>query len=142
MLLKRYHDKKNLITDVNALQLSNTAEVLIYHEDAWYPEVTVDLGGSKEKFQELKSWIVFVANHLCEMDYTAQKYSALRDNNCGFADGYVVAYISLREPDLISLTYYGTCENTEFDVIFQYTDDKFVLKSFGMVKDIDPNWDL
>lgn len=142
MLLKRYHDKKNLIMDENALQLSNTAEVLIYRGDAWYTEVTVDLKGREEKFQELKPWIVFVANHLCEMDYIAQRYSALRDNNCGFADGYVVAYISLREPDLICLTYYGVVENTEFDVVFQYTNDKFVLKSFGMVKDIDPNWDL
>lgn len=142
MLLKRYYDKKNLIMDENALQLSNNAEVLIYREDAWYPEVTVDLKGREETFEELKPRIVFVANHLCEMDYIAQKYSALRDNNCGFADGYVVAYVCLRKPDLISLTYYGTVENTEFDVVFQYMNDKFVLKSFGMVKDIGTGWDL
>ena len=140
MLQRRYNDKKNLITDRSELQLSSTEEVLIYREDEWHDEIVVDLEGRKEKFEELKPLIVFVAENLCEMDYIAQKYSAL----CGdheFVDGYVVAYVCLRDPDLISLTYYGTCENTQFDVVFQHSQDGLVLKSFGMVKEIDPDWD-
>jgi hypothetical protein len=32
-------------------------------------------------------------------------------------------------------------ENTEFDVVFQYVNGDFILKSFGMVKNIPLNWD-
>ena len=140
MIFKRYNDKNSLITDADELQLSATAEVVIYREDKWYSDVLFDLEGKKEKFNELKPLIVFIAENLCELDCIAQKYSALHGDD-RFADGYVAAYICLREPDLVSLTYYGTYENTEFDVVFQHCDDRFILKSFGMVKDIAPDWE-
>ncbi|MDE6053507.1 MAG: hypothetical protein K2G55_07065 [Lachnospiraceae bacterium] len=139
MIFKRYNDKNNLVTDVNELQLSATAEVVIYREDEWYGDVLFDLEGKKERFKELKSFIVFVAENLCELDCMAQKYSALHGDD-RFADGYAVAYICFHEPDRISLTYYGTYENTEFDVVFQYNNDGFILKSFGMIKDIGADW--
>ena len=141
MIVKRYNDKNNLVTDVNELQLSATAEVVIYREDEWYGDVLFDLEGKKERFKELKPLIVFIAENLCEMDSIVQKYSALHDGDDRFADGYVVAYICFHEPDLIYLTYYGTYENTEFDVVFQYRDNRFILKSFGMIKDIRADWD-
>ena len=140
MIFKRYNDKNSLITDANELQLSATSEVVIYREDEWYGDVLFDLEGKKERFKELKPLILFIAENLCELDCIAQKYSALHEDD-NFADGYVVAYVCFREPDLISLTYYGTYENTEFDVVFQYRNNKFILKSFGMVKDIEPGWD-
>ncbi len=81
--------------------------------------------------------IVFIAENLCKMDYIAQKYT--RDNK--FAYSYMVAYIYIEIPDRVKLTYYGTIQNTEFDVTFQHINSEFILKSFGMVKDIQPNWD-
>lgn len=140
LMYKRYADENNLITDVNELQLSDQSEVLIYREDEWYDEIVVILSGQEDRFEELKPLISLAAKNLCEMDYMAQRYSALHGDN-EFADGYVVSYICFPDSDLISLTYYGTNENTEFDVVFQYRNDRFLLKSFGMNKDVKEDWD-
>lgn len=139
MIRERYNDKNRLIADADELQLTNEAEVMIYREDKWQDEIVVDLEGQPDKFEELKPFIVFAAENLCKMDYIAQKYEYNRDT--GFADHFVVAYICLDTPDRIKLTYYGTVENTEFDVVFQYINGGFILRSFGMIKNIPPDWD-
>ena len=123
--------------DINELKLTEDALVLIYYGDKRYNEVTIDLEGEESKFEELKPYIIFVAKNLCKMDCIAQKYS--RDSE--FAYRYEVAYICLNVKDIISLRYYGMIENTEFDVVFQYVNGDFILKSFGMVKNIPLNWD-
>lgn len=139
MLQERYNDKSKLIADANELVLANDAEVMIYREDKWQDEIVVYLKGQADRFEELRPFIVFVAENLCKMDYIAQKYEYDRDSR--FADHFVVAYICVDPPDRIKLTYYGVIENTEFDVGFQYLNGVFILKSFGMVKDIPPDWD-
>lgn len=137
MIHERYNDKSKLIINANELQLTNGTEVMIYREDQWHDEIVVDLEGQEEKFEELKQLIIFVAENLCKMDCIAQKY----DGDNQFADSYEIAYICLDAPDKIKLTYYGTIENTEFDVVFQHINGTLMLKSFGTVKDIQPDWD-
>lgn len=137
MLQERYNDKSKLVTDASELVLNNDAEVMIYREDKWQDEVVVWLEGQEDQFEELKPFIIFAARNLCKMDYIAQKYEYDRDSR--FAEHFVVAYICLDPPDRIKLTYYGVTENTEFDVGFQYINGGFILKSFGMVKDIPPD---
>jgi len=137
LIHKRYNNKSKLIADANNLQLTNGTEVMIYREDQWHDDVVVDLEEQAEKFEELKQLIVFVAENLCKMDCIAQKY----DGDDKFAYGYAVAYVCIDMPDRIKLTYYGMTVNTEFDVVFQHINGEFILKSFGMVKDISPNWD-
>lgn len=136
MVRERYNDKSKLITDTNELQLTNRAEVMIYREDLWQEEIVVELEGQTENFEELKPFIVFVAENLCKMDCIAQRFSQKHSADEQFADSYIIAYISLDMPDRIKLTYYGTLENTCFDVVFQYTNNEFILKSFGTIKDI------
>lgn len=138
MIYKRYNDESKLITNTDEFQLINETEVLIYREDQWYGEVIVDLGSQADKFDELKPFIRLVAENLCKMDCIAQKYNG--DNK--FAENYAIAYICLDVPDTIKLTYFGTFVNTEFDVVFQYTNGKLILKSFGTVKNIPLDWDI
>jgi len=38
------------------------------------------------------------------------------------------------------ITYFGVCENTEFDVVFQVADGDLILRSFGTIKDIASDW--
>lgn len=137
MIHERYTDNSKLVMDINELKLTEDALVLIYYGDKRYDEVTVDLEGEESRYEELKPYIIFVAKNLCKMDCIAQKYS--RDSE--FAHRYEVAYIRLNVKDIISLRYYGMIENTEFDVVFQYVNGDFILKSFGMVKNIPLNWD-
>ena len=140
MIQKRYEDSTKLIVDANELELTGTAQVLVYREDKWYDEITVDLQGQEEKFEELKPLIVYAAQNLCKMDVIAQRYSALHGDS-KFVEGYKVAYICLGALEEISVYYYGMRENTEFEVIFQRVGDELLLKSFGMTKNIPPDWD-
>lgn len=136
MAYRRYNDENRLITDRDQLQLTNGTEVVIYSEDAFHEDIVVDLEGQADRFEELKPLIVFAAANLCEMDCVAQEY----DGDEQFADHYEAAYVSLDAPDRIRITYFGACENTEFDVVFQRVNNDLVLKSFGMAKDIAPDW--
>lgn len=140
MICKRYADSLNLIDDVNELELINETQVLIYREDKWHDEIVIDLEEQATKFEELKFYIVFIAQNLWKMDSIAQKYSALHDGDSRFADGYEVAYILLDTSDRIKLRYYGTNENTEFDVVFQHINGELILKSFGMIENIPLDW--
>lgn len=137
MMQKRYTDTEKLITNLDDFVLTDERDVLIYSGDQWYSEVSVDLEGKEDKFEELKPMISYIAKNLCNMDLIAQKYCS----DCKFASHYEVAYIDLNALDEISLRYYGMQENTEFDVVFQCVDDRFLLKSFGTVKNIPLDWD-
>lgn len=137
LIHKRYTDILKLVTDIDELKLIQGTQVLIYRGDKWYDEVTVDLEGQKEQFEKLRPYIVSITKNLCEMDSIAQKYS--RDSK--FAFNYQIACIHLSAPDIISMRYFGMIENTEFDVVFQHINGNFILKSFGMVNNIPPDWD-
>lgn len=136
MTQQRYNDTERLISDMDQLQLTNETEVMIYREDRHHEEIVVDLGGQEEQFEELKTLIAFAAGNLCKMDRIAQEYN--KDKQ--FADHYEVAYLRLDAPDTIRITYFGVCENTEFDVVFQVADGDLILRSFGTIKDIASDW--
>ncbi len=124
MLHERYTDISKLITNMDELQLTNGNEVIVYHEDKWYTEVVVCLESQIEKFNELKAFIAFVAQNLSKMDIIVQEYS--EDN--AFAYHFQIGYLYLDMPNRIRLEYWGMVENTEFEVVFEYTDGEFVLK--------------
>lgn len=132
MAHKRYNDENRLITDRGQLQLTNGTEVVIYRGDAFHEDIVVDLEGQADRFEGLKPLIALAAANLCEMDCVAQEY----DGDGQFAEHYEAAYVCLDAPDQIRITYFGACENTEFDVVFQRERNDLVLKSFGMAKDI------
>ena len=113
------------------IELTDTGEVLIYCGDRWHGEITVDLEGQEEKFEELKPVIAYIAKNLCKIDLIAQRYNTLHGDGT-FAYSYEMAYISLQTLDEIRVRYYGLQVNTEFDVVFQCAGDEFLLKSFGM----------
>lgn len=139
MIHERYTDTAKRITNSEQLELTDTGEVLIYCGDKWHGEVTVNLQGREDQFEELKQVIVYIAKNLCKIDLTAQRYNALYGDG-KFAYSYEMAYICLEPSDKISVRYYGIQENTEFDVVFQCANEEFRLKSFGMMKNIPPDW--
>ncbi len=141
MIKKRYIDTTKLITNIDNLTLTDEGDVLIYCGDEWYIEVSVDLHGKEERFEQLKPMIVYLAKNLCNIDMIAQKYSALDDKDDEFVYNYEIAYIDIIALDEISVTYYGMRVNTQFDVVFQCVDNQFLLKSFGTRKNIPLDWD-
>ena len=140
MIQKRYTDTEKLITNVDDLVLTEDGAVYIYSGDKWYTDVFVDLEEKENQFEALKPMISYAAKNLCNLDLIAQRYCALEGDR-NFAFEYEVAYILLNAPDEIILGYYGMQVNTEFDVVFQCIEDKFLLKRFGTVTEVPPDWD-
>ncbi len=138
LIKKRYDD--NLILDIDRLELTDERDVMIYRGDTFYDEVFVDLEGQEKEFEKLKPYIVFIAKNLSQMDFIAQKYH-FNKYGLNFFFDYEIAYVFIDTPNEIILRYYGIKENTEFDVVFEYEDDKFILKSFGTINNIPYDWD-
>lgn len=136
MIIPRYNDKSKTITDNYVLI---NGEVLIYEEDDHYDAVSVCLDSDSD-FKALIPEIEFIARNLEKMDIIAQKYSAYRKDT-NFAAENNIAYAGFSENE-ITLTYFGTEVNTEFEVVFVKNKGNVSLKSFGMIKSIPDNWEI
>lgn len=136
-MYNRYGDIKKFITDANELKIVNGSEVYISSEENY--DIVVDLDRRSDQFEKLKPFIVFAAENICRLDNIVQKFDRISYHTTGFP--YDLAAVSLDEPDIIRLTYWGTRENTVFDVVFEQKDSEFILKSFGMQDDIPADWE-
>lgn len=143
-MYNRYSDIDKFITDPDKLHIENGTEVSISSEENY--NIVVDLQGHAEEFEQLKPWIVFVTKRICELDNTVQKFDRWyhkndqQDQNGQFPYPYVPAVVLLDDPYVI-LEYWGTEENTEFDVVFEYCAEMFTLKSFGTIRNIPSDWE-
>ena len=135
-MYNRYHDIKKFVTDPEKLQIVNGSEVYISSEEDY--DIVVDLKGHKEEFESLKPFIAFVARNICELDNTAQKFDKLHSGESRFPFDLELVFIDVSH---VILEYWGTEVNTQFDVVFVYSKDKFTLKKFGMIQDIPADWE-
>ena len=135
-MYNRYSDATKFVTDPSKLQIVNGSEVYISSEENY--DIVVDLQGHTEEFERLKPFITLVAQSICDLDNTTQKFDNLHSKSSQFP--YVVAIVFIDEPNVI-LEYWGTEENTQFDVVFEHNDGMFTLKSFGTILNIPPDWE-
>ena len=135
-MYNRYHDIKKFVTDPEKLQIVNGSEVYISSEEDY--DIVVDLKEHKEEFESLKPFIAFIARNICELDNTAQKFNRLDSGESRFPFDLELIFIDVSH---VILEYWGTEVNTQFDVVFEYSKDKFTLKKFGMIQDIPADWE-
>jgi len=135
-MYNRYSDIKKFVTDPSKLQIVNGSEVYISSEENY--DIVIDLQGHTEEFEQLKPFITLIAQSICDLDNTAQKFDNLHSKSSQFP--YVVAIVFIDDPHVI-LEYWGTEENTQFDVVFEHNDGMFTLKSFGTILNILPDWE-
>lgn len=135
-MYNRYNDIKKFITEPEKLQIVNGSEVYISSEENY--DIVVDLKGHTADFESLKPFIAFVARSLCELDNIAQKFDRLYSRSSQFPYDVEIVFIDV---PYVTLTYWGTEENTQFDVVFECKEDKFMLKSFGIVPDVPTDWE-
>lgn len=135
-MYNRYDDIEKFITDPDKLQMTNGSEVYISCEEDF--DIVVDLQGHTDEFEQLKPYIAFIAWNVCDLDNIAQKFDKLHSGSGQFP--YSVAVIFIDDPFVI-FEYWGTEENTQFDVVFEHSEGKFMLKSFGTVLNISPDWE-
>ena len=135
-MYNRYYDIKKFITDPEKLQIVNGSEVYISSEEDY--DIVVDLKEHKEEFESLKPFIALIARNICELDNTAQKFDRLHSGESRFPFDLELVFIDVSH---VILEYWGTEVNTQFDVVFEYSKDKFTLKKFGMIQDIPADWE-
>lgn len=147
-MYNRYADINKFITKIDKLKMDKYGTVYISEEENY--GISVWLEEQMEQFEELRPLIVRIAEHICELDNTVQRYYEKCCKNSqryykerygveDFEDPLVIVYIDA--PNIITLEYWGKRENTQYLVVFEETDEKFILKSFGSVEDIPADWD-
>ena len=135
----RYNDIDKFITDPDKFRVINGSEIYISSEDNY--NIVVDLQGHTEEFEQLKPFIVLVAKNICRLDNIVQKFERQQNRNGSSSQfQYNIAVVFIDDPYII-LEYWGTEENTQFDVVFEHDKGKFFLKSFGTIQDIPENWE-
>ena len=137
----RYADMEKFITDPDKLQIVNGSEVYISSEYDY--DIAVDLPGRVEDFEQLKPFIILVAKSICELDNTVQKFE-YQHNWIALSPlillseppfYYDIETVFINDPYII-LKYWGTEEDRDFDVVFEFKNGKFVLRNFDTVRDI------
>ena len=82
-----------------------------------------------------------MAKNICRLDNIVQKFERQQNRNGSSSQfQYNIAVVFIDDPYII-LEYWGTEENTQFDVVFECEREKFLLKSFGTIQDIPENWE-
>ena len=160
----RYGDLSKFITDPDLLQTTGDGGVYISNEDNY--GIAVYLETCYASFDEVKPFIAFLATQICELDNAVQRfdrksqkkrirrdvslpspyridYSSMEDNPTPQEEksDFILAYIYMEEKNRISLNYWCTTENSEFDVVFEYKENKFFMRSFGLIDNIPDNWE-
>lgn len=139
-MYNRYKDISKFITDPSEWTLDCNGFVYISGEDDY--DIAVDFERCFCSLEELKPFITLVVEHLNELDNTVRRFdnkqhgfSPLRETRD------YLNLISFPKPCFVTLEYVCTDVNSQFDVLFEYKNDRFYLKKFGLLKDIPEDWD-
>lgn len=92
-----------------------------------------------EKFDTLRPFISFVAKNICRLDDLVQRFDAAHGGNGRFR--HLLSVVFVDEPYII-FEYWSMDVNSVFDVVFRCEDRRFVLKSFGTLLDLPPDWSV
>lgn len=163
----RYGDISKFITDPNLLVMTEEKSVYISRTEDY--DITVELEDCLCSFENIKPFIVTVAEHVCEMDNTIQRFhgtmrfsgeplgparlpsppGVLRYdfNKCMIRKSresefmFELAMIYIERLNSAALVYWAVDKNDEFAAEFEYKDGKFFLRKYGMIDLIPDDWD-
>lgn len=166
-MFNRYGDITKFITNEDKLEVVDN-EVYISGESDY--DIAIDLEGCYDTFENLKSFIVIVAKHICEMDnivlkfnntergrnipvshiripslyYLRLDYSKLMAEPIKKVEKdfpFTLEVIYIEKPDFVTFDYWATNVNDQFCVTFEYKEGKFFLRTYGAYENIPDDWD-
>ena len=165
----RYGDLSKLITDQDLLQVTEDESVYISNENDY--DIAVDLESCYAPFDEVKPFIAFLATQICELDNIAQRFhrkKRVKNNGRGYVRlpsptgtyridysqsmednpapqevkfSFILAFIYMEEKNRISFDYWCTTRNSQLEVVFEYKENKFFLRTYGAIDNIPDNWE-
>ena len=136
----RYSDLTKFITDPAKLRLTPAGEVCLSREEDY--DIVADLGRRAGEFEALRPVLARLAENLCALDNTAQRFNRLVLKG-GWRFPYDLAVVTLPGQEVV-LEYWGREENTTFRAAFaEAAEGGFRLVSFGTwgPDRIPPDWD-
>ena len=159
-MYNRFSDISKFILHSDSLKVVNNYEVYISSEEDYDIYVDIDdynfkltedknsnnLNIVPQKFDLLKPLIIDIARSICKLDNLVQEYNKEMDNSYDYSIygdddfHYELPYVLLKTPNLVILNYVGCRINTEFHVIFEYENNSFYFKSFGLSKTLLEKW--
>ncbi len=165
----RYGDISKFITDPDLLQVTWDKYVYISNENDY--DIAVGLESCYAPFDEVKPFIAFLATQICELDNIVQRFNqkkriknggrgyvclpssvgilridysqSMEDNPTPQEEkfSFILACIYIEEKNWVSFDYWCTTENSQLDVIFEYKENKFFLRRYGIIDCIPDNWE-
>lgn len=165
----RYGDISKFITDMEQLYIADDGYVYISKEEDY--DIAVYLESCCGPLDEVKPFLVFLAAHIGELDNLVQRFhqkKRIKNSGRGYvclpsSTGvlrfdysqsmendpdpqekefpFELEIICLEAPDRIVFDYWGTEENTQLEVAFEYKDHCFFLRRFGAFDCIPDGWE-
>lgn len=134
----RYGDRSKFIEDESEIKIYEECYIPISGEEDYDMAIYLEKGATE--IDDIRKYILSLIEHICELDNIIQKYNSIRfPQERDFP--YILVNIHIDGLDDIRLEYWGCIENTQFYVGFKWVQNRFILKSFGMIKDIPEDWD-
>lgn len=166
-MYNRYEDISKFIIDIDQLCVADDGYVYISKQQDY--DIAVDMESCYGSFDEVKSFIVFLAKHICELDNLVQRFNQkkrIRNGGCVClpSPGGILRFdysqsmendpipqkkefpfeleiIYIEKPNRIVFDYWSTINCTQLDVTFEYKENKFFLRKYGSFDCIPDNWE-
>ena len=168
-MYNRYGDMSKFIIDMEQLCIADDGYVYISKEEDY--DIAAYLESCCGPLDEVKPFLVFLAAHICELDNLVQRFhqkKRIKNGGCGYVClpssigvlrfdysqsmendpdpqekefPFKLEIIGLEAPDRVVFDYWGTTENTQLAVTFEYKENHFFLRKFGAFDCIPDNWE-
>ena len=92
--------------------LQVTGDECVYISNENDYDIAVDLETCYASFDEVKPFIAFLATQICELDNAAQRFHRKK-----------------------------RVKNSQLEVVFEYKENKFFLRTYGAIDNIPDNWE-
>lgn len=142
----RYKDISKSITDPDKLEPADNGCVYISSENDYDIEININMKDCYRSFEEVKPYIALIVSHINELDNTVQRFdcsNSMEDEPDPRMRSFPfeLAVIKIEKPNFVTFDYWGTDCNSQFDVTFEYKDEKFFLRKFGAFASVPDDWE-
>lgn len=140
-MFDRYNDASKFINEPREWVLDGDGFVYISAEDDY--DIAVDFERCFCSLEEIKPFIALVVERINELDNAVQRFHNKRHGFSPLQEtDYYLNLISFPKPGFVTLEYVCTDVNSQFDVLFEYKNERFYLREFGLLKDIPEGWEI
>lgn len=168
-MYNRYEDISKFIIDMDQLCVADDGYVYVSKQEDY--NIAVDMESSYGSLDEVKSFIIYLVKHICELDNLVQRFNQkkrIKDGGRGYVClpspvgvlrfdysqsiendpfpqekefPYELEIIYMEPPNSIVFDYWNTKNCSQLDITFEYKKDKFFLRKFGFIDCIPDDWE-